>query len=46
MFSYAGRMVRQDRLASELVIKESPMSFTGSAKRIHRAVYSRVPEQP
>lgn len=39
-------MGRQDRLASELVIKESPMSFTGSAKRIRRAVYSRVPEQP
>ena len=46
MFSYAGRMDRQDRLASELVIKESPMSFTGSAKRIRRAVFSRVPEQP
>lgn len=39
-------MGSQERLASEQVIMESPLSFTGSAKRIIPAVYKKMPRRP
>ena len=39
-------MSRQEHLASEQVIMESPLSFTGSAKRIIPAVYRKMPKHP
>ncbi|MYG71922.1 MAG: hypothetical protein F4197_05510 [Acidimicrobiia bacterium] len=39
-------MGSQERLPSEQVIMESPLSFTGSAKRIIPAVYGKMPRRP
>lgn len=44
--SYAVGVSRQERLPSEQVIMESPLSFTGSAKRIIPAVYRGMPKRP
>ncbi|WP_419929164.1 hypothetical protein [Candidatus Poriferisocius sp.] len=38
-------MGSQERLPSEQVIMESPLSFTGSAKRIIPAVYGKMPRR-
>ncbi len=41
---YPEGMGSQDRLPSEQVIIESPLSFAGSAKRIIPAVYEGMPK--
>lgn len=42
---YTGGMGREEPLASEQVIIEAPLSFTGSAKRIIPAVYGALPKR-